>query len=188
MGTLDNLESRDVHHTFVETGFGSGDTLRRMLKYSFERFVTIELDAGVFHEAVRKVGQHPKVDVYRGDSASVLPSVINPDVSTTFWLDAHFSGGLYGEQAYQGAEAPLLAELEAILSRDWQAPFTIFIDDVRILEDTWWDNQALYEPARDSLSREAWPTAREVLKRLQGYRIDLSREDIWTVRHGDKAE
>lgn len=115
-----SLRNRFYLQNFVETGTGYGDTADFAARL-FERVYTIELDAHVFVDY-----RHPRRDNisrYQGDSAVVLPQLIDPhrelvdekklDGPTLWYLDGHWPG--MGPRPAR--ECPLLDELDAICSR-----------------------------------------------------------------------
>jgi hypothetical protein len=114
-------------HTLVETGTFRGDTVRA-LRSSFRTIYSIELDDGLYQEAVHRCRNQRNARLLRGDSAVLMPHVLrelrDPALS---WLDAHWSGL---ETATSDLETPILAELKAILAG---APVgsVVHIDDHR---------------------------------------------------------
>jgi hypothetical protein len=113
--------------TLVETGTFRGDTVRA-LRSSFRTIYSIELDDGLYQEAVHRCRNQQNARLLMGDSAVLLPQVLRELTDPTlFWLDAHWSGL---ETATSDLETPILAELKAILAG---APVgsVVLIDDHR---------------------------------------------------------
>jgi hypothetical protein len=112
--------------TFVETGTFRGDTIAGVASY-FEKCFTIELSPELHALAAARLANEPNAKCLHGDSASVLPSVLDEiDEPALFWLDAHASGG---ETADSGRD-PILQELAAIYSHPIKR-HVILIDDAR---------------------------------------------------------
>jgi hypothetical protein len=85
---------------FVETGTYLGYTTDAVARLG-ARVVTIELSP-MFHElAVRKFAAMPNVRCLLGDSAELLPRILDGlDGPALLWLDGHFSEGGTGEGDY----------------------------------------------------------------------------------------
>lgn len=110
--------------TFVETGTHLGATAA-WAATSFERVVTIEGDEALHRKAAASLRHLPNVEAVHGDSARVLRHMTVPGPAL-YWLDAHWCGdGTFGA----GSECPLLAEVEAVSSRDPDA--FVLVDDAR---------------------------------------------------------
>lgn len=110
--------------TLVETGTYLGSMAMEMRRF-FRAVHTIELDPALSARARRLFRGDRRVTVWEGDSATVLPRVLERlDASVLFWLDAHHSGGL---TARGERETPLRAELACVLSRPG--------DDVVLIDD-----------------------------------------------------
>lgn len=113
---------------FVETGTANGDT-PAFLSPSFERLFTIEVGKDQWGAAVARFRDDPKVECLHGDSATLLPRVLDEigDQRALFWLDGHFCGGDRAEK-----DTPILEELEAIFASGVE--HVILIDDARLFE------------------------------------------------------
>ena len=147
-----------VRPCFVETGTGQGDTLRTAAANAFEVLHSIECSQGLYLQAVTNFGRDPRVHLWHGESAGILPWILDPTRPTTFWLDAHWSGGEFGE-GRPSVECPLLLELEAILAKPWTVPPIILIDDAHALDGSYFQSQG----SRDrGFHPEAWPTIEQV--------------------------
>ncbi len=99
----------------VETGTYEGDMVSA-LRRDFVRLRTIELDADLCRRARKRMRRASNVEVVEGDSAVVLPKVLEDlREPAVFWLDAHFSGGV---TARAEIDTPVWAELTAVLDHD----------------------------------------------------------------------
>lgn len=179
MGELVSLDFKDVRHTFIETGYGWGKSLQSMRHYAFEEFHSIEIDPTISMNAQTEWRHDPRVTIHYGDSRKILPHIIEPYNSTTFWLDAHYSGTIhYGEADVEG-QCPILDELDIIVNTSWRADITVLIDDVRLFTPEWWDN------VRDTpnLRREEWPQLHEIYQRLEGFELNKDIPDILIARY-----
>ena len=117
----------------IETGTYHGDSSRFFAGAGFPVH-TIEvsetLAAGVF-PGLRRIG----VTCHRGDSARVLPELLNTLHSQgveelNFWLDGHWSGGVTSTAPTH--ETPIIAELVAIEQlRKHFRKLVVAIDDFR---------------------------------------------------------
>lgn len=114
--------------TLVESGTYLGDMVDAVKRY-FRTIYSIELDEGLHERAKRKFGQFHHILLLRGDSAQVLPRVMDRiHEPCLFWLDAHYSGGI---TAKGELETPIIHELRQILSHPLAAKHVILIDDAR---------------------------------------------------------
>jgi hypothetical protein len=113
--------------TLIETGTYLGFMVEAMQKH-FRKIVSIELDPILCQNAVRKFRKCQHVSIHQGDSAKLLPQVLNSIgvSSCLFWLDGHYSGG---STAKAEGETPILAELQAIFR--YAKCSVILIDDAR---------------------------------------------------------
>jgi hypothetical protein len=129
--TLRHCARRYGLRTFVETGTFRGETIEFLLP-EMEQIHSVELSDQLHAAAVEKFKDRPQVHLYKGDSATVLPQIV--DGLTTpalIWLDAHYSAKV---TAHGPEETPILAELRAVFGRS-KAPHVILIDDAREFED-----------------------------------------------------
>jgi hypothetical protein len=112
---------------FIETGSYLGDGIQRALDARYRQIHSIELSPELFLQCVNRFND-PNVHLYQGNSISVLPMILDGlQTYATFWLDAHYSGGITA----QGNEnSPILSELEIIKNHRIKE-HTILIDDLR---------------------------------------------------------
>jgi hypothetical protein len=124
---------RDVakeHHlrVLVETGTYMGETawaLRREL----DRIETIELEPTLARLARIRFKRVPNVHVHEGDSAAVLPRILETLAEPAlFWLDAHPST----DRTAHDAPIPLRAELAAIGGHP-VGGHVVLVDDLQYL-------------------------------------------------------
>ncbi|MHA2063975.1 MAG: hypothetical protein ACXABY_06275 [Candidatus Thorarchaeota archaeon] len=113
---------------FVETGTYKGNMVKAMLKSKlFDQIHTVD----IFHDRVvaarKKFSSFTKVKCWSGDSATVLPAILDEiHQPALFWLDAHHSGGRIART--KGLiETPVLDELTNILKHPYD--HIILIDD-----------------------------------------------------------
>jgi hypothetical protein len=112
--------------TLVETGTYLGFMVSAV-KRNFQQIYSIELDEYLFQRAKSKFVRFRHIQFLRGDSAQVLPGVLNRiHEPCLFWLDAHYSGGI---TAKGDLETPVVQELRQILSHPLAALHVILIDD-----------------------------------------------------------
>ena len=125
---LVDLASRSAEvSVFVETGTYRGETTRVMSEVC-DRVVSIEIDQALYDRAVDLFEDNPRVSLLHGNSADLLPTVLEGlEVPALFWLDGHFSGGVTGGPL----EAPILSELRAILGHRINN-HVVVIDDARL--------------------------------------------------------
>ncbi len=118
--------------TLVETGTFLGDMVART-RHLFERVYTIEVDQTLHARAVARFQEDPCVSVLHGDSAHVLPKILDQLTGpAVFWLDGHYSGGSTGKG---DLETPVQTEVELIL-RHPIGGHAILVDDARLFDGT----------------------------------------------------
>lgn len=114
-----------LNYYFVETGTFWGNGVARALKEGFRQVRSIEFDAMLYNDAVRKFANYPNVQIVKGDSATDLWNLIKDiDQEATFWLDAHIYPPVKGKQ-----NCPIIEELKQI-GRHPIKTHTILIDDM----------------------------------------------------------
>lgn len=113
----------------VETGTNDGGT-PWTLKDDFEQLFTIELGERQWQAATERFAAYPKVTCLLGDSAVVLPELVQKlHEPALFWLDGHWSGG---STAHGPKDTPVIEELAAIFAT--KVPHVILVDDARLFE------------------------------------------------------
>jgi hypothetical protein len=111
--------------TLVETGTYMGD-MALAVADCFDHIITIELDPHLCHAAGRRLQHLSNVTVLQGDSAEVLPRVLQSlERPSLFWLDAHYCGWW---TARGSLDTPIERELNAILSHAVR-DHVVLIDD-----------------------------------------------------------
>ena len=148
MGVLDrfNLLSLMTKYNlryFIETGTGDGTSLDHSLKFSFDRYYSIELFKPIFDLALKKYEKDEDVELLNDNSEAGLTSILKElpkDKPCLYWLDAHFPGADYHYSDYNNENRsririPLQAELEVIKENRPLNKDVILIDDLRIYED-----------------------------------------------------
>ena len=117
--------------TFVETGTFLGFMIE-IMKYRFEKIISIELDQELFDKATFKFSSEKNIEIVHGDSANMLPVVLQKlSEPALFWLDGHYSGGV---TAKGELHTPIIEELESILKNSTRG-HVILIDDARCFVD-----------------------------------------------------
>jgi hypothetical protein len=132
--SLQSLLRYDNGDTFVETGTYLGDTVKLALNRGYKSIHTIELDDGLYNNAVEVFRSEPRVKVWHGDTIDRLKDIVSMIGPATFWLDAHASGPLVGGRS---GPAPVLDELDIIAEHPFKE-HTIFIDDCRLFGTQEW--------------------------------------------------
>ena len=111
----------------VETGTYVGDGARRLAGW-FPEVVTIELSEDLHRIASDKLADLPSVTVLQGHSVDRLPSLVNPEMSTFWFLDGHYSAG--GIAVGEDDPCPVLDELAVI--GGGHPDDVVVIDDLRM--------------------------------------------------------
>jgi hypothetical protein len=119
------------NNNFIETGSLFGDGIQIAIESGFEKVISFEIEETLYNHCVDRYKDNPNVEIILGDSAVELKKFLdkNKNISFTYWLDGHYSGGITGCGV---KEFPIIEELEAILQRDVKDE-VIYIDDMRIL-------------------------------------------------------
>ena len=151
---------------FVETGTYLGKTTRVMSEVC-DRVVSIEIDEALHDRAVALFEHDSHVLLLHGDSADLLPSVLEGlDGPALFWLDGHFSGGITGGPK----QPPILSELRAILGHPVKN-HVVVIDDARLFR-----------------GREGYPRLKDVGAMLAGTGYDMIvQSDLIRIQRQDFA-
>lgn len=112
----------------VETGTYTGETAW-VFRRDFDRIETVELEPTLARLARVRFGRTASVHVHEGDSAAVLPSILESlDRPALFWLDAHPCT----DRSATDAPVPLLAELAEIAAHPVQG-HVVLVDDMRLM-------------------------------------------------------
>jgi hypothetical protein len=119
------------NNNFIETGSLFGEGIQIAIESGFEKVISFEIDETLYNHCIDRYKDNPNVEIILGDSAVELKKFLdkNKNISFTYWLDGHYSGGITGCGV---KEFPIIEELEAILQRDVKDE-VIYIDDMRIL-------------------------------------------------------
>lgn len=169
MGVLSEFAPAEV---FIETGLGSGLSLAAALTRPFQTLHSIEIDPDLI---ARCPLRDPRLTIHQGSSPEILPLILDAARSTMFWLDAHYSAGIYTGNAAHDArqldplfgQCPLLAELAVIRSLDWRVRPWIYIDDAVCFE------VQEYEGMWIPFDRTQFPTLAQIQEALPpGYRLE----------------
>lgn len=146
---------------FVETGTYAGDTLAHIAARREVTCASIELDDTLFAAAEQRFHRWPQVTIHHGNSAEVLPRILDgvPE-PTLFWLDGHYSGAGTGRGEL---DTPVVAELNTLLGLP-AVGHVILIDDARCFD-----------------GRDGYPTLEDLLalvRRQGGYQVEVSADII----------
>ena len=118
---------------FVETGTFTGATLDRIVRFPGVFCYSIEVERRYFERARRVLGGRPNVELILGDSACLLPELLERvSEPALFWLDAHYSAGQTGRGA---KETAISEELAAIFAHPVKGHI-VLIDDARCFDGT----------------------------------------------------
>jgi len=113
---------------FIETGTYTGHMVYAMLN-KFKEIYSIELDYTLAEKAKMKFMGYRNVHIIQGDSAQVLPVILEKvSQPCLFWLDARYSGG---KTAKGELETPIMRELSFILNHPVAGKHILLIDDAR---------------------------------------------------------
>ncbi len=123
---LRDVAKRYELRVLVETGTYMGETAWA-LRRDLDRIETIELEPALARLARIRFKRVPNVHVHEGDSASVLPRILESLTEPAlFWLDAHPST----DRTARDAPIPLQAELAAI-GRHSVSGHVVLVDDLK---------------------------------------------------------
>lgn len=112
----------------VETGTYLGDMIYTT-QASFDKVFSIELNEELHQRAQERFAQNKHIVLYQGDSATVLPLILNEiKEPALFWLDAHYSGAITARAAI---DTPIIQELIGIFAHPLAEKHVILIDDAR---------------------------------------------------------
>lgn len=130
---MKNLQGR-INRVFVETGTCDGKGVELAYQAGFQEIHSIELSEPLYQMAVDRVGKLSGVHLYLGDSAKVLPGILEKiNTPCTFFLDAHyaeFPGTLTAKEGEGWKITPLRKELEILKRFPLSAKSIIMIDDI----------------------------------------------------------
>lgn len=108
----------------VETGTYRGDMVAAA-RWWATGVHTIEVEPTLAAQAQHRFRWWRRVHVYEGDSANVLPMILDKlNAPALFWLDAHYCEGVSGRA---DTDTPVARELELVLG----CPGVVLIDDAR---------------------------------------------------------
>jgi len=153
-----------VRPVFIETGTYHGDTLANAIAAGFRTLHSVEVCETNYELARARFKGQANVYLHFGSSPVVLPRVIDPEIATTFWLDAHFQGSGRLELDSVYGECPLLAELRVIFSYDWSP--IVLIDDAYMFD----------QRIPGGFDRLQWPSIEEIRAELP-CQYELSESD-----------
>jgi hypothetical protein len=146
MGSLSKYSLRNLDcDIFVETGTGSGASLRHaLLSRSFRRLFSVEIHEPSARRLIDAFSRHTEVSIYNSDSESALIDIfkrIKDSDKVFFFLDAHFPGEFSNQfSGYESCVAdrttlPLEHELALIKKYRPNCRDVIVVDDLRLYEE-----------------------------------------------------
>jgi hypothetical protein len=168
----------NCHDVYIETGIGHGQSLNEAVRYGFKTLHAIEIDEKLVKMAHGTFPRIAELTIHHGSSPDVLPKIIDPARQTLFWLDAHYSAGLYTSDSERDraqldpryGECPLMVELQAIVQVPW------VVDPVILIDDAFCFTAEKYEGYYASWHRDQHPTLAEIRSVLARFSV-LPRDD-----------
>lgn len=134
--------------TFIETGTFTGEMVEAMRRH-FQRLISIEMSPEIHERARRRFAGDPRIELLLGDSAVVLPRILEQVRDPAlFWLDGHFMGG---STARGRDDSPVRHELSALIAHPVRRHL-VLIDDARLFDGT--AGYPTLSQLRDSIHRE----------------------------------
>lgn len=153
---------------WIETGTYMGDGVESALKHGYKECISIECNRPVYERSVARFRGDSRVRILLGASPDILPLVIDPAKTTTFWLDGHYSGSP-GERDDKYGECPLLSELAIITRTEWKNPPVILVDDAFMFL-AWFDDPG-YTYLKNTYRRSEWPLLAEIQRSFPQYAV-----------------
>ena len=146
---------------FIESGTYRGDMVYAV-RSVFDKIYSVELDVKLYKRAKRKFLKYDHISILHGDSAKVLPYILNSiEEPCLFWLDGHYSGGI---SAKGELETPILQELNHIFNHPVK------------------DHVILIDDARHFIGKNGYPTTQElrslVLSQKRDYWFEVKNDII----------
>ncbi len=155
---------------WIETGTYLGDGVASALAHGYQACASIERNRPVYERSVERFWGDARVHIMLGASPDILPSLINPRLHTTFWLDGHYSGSP-GERDEKYGECPLLAELDIITAVHWERPPVILVDDAFMFLD--WAADPNAASLAKMFRRSEWPLLDDIEQRFPDYEVTI---------------
>jgi len=175
-----------IRPMFIETGTNYGESLWHAAKV-FDSCRSVEFNHEIYLKACERFAEVGNVAIFEGHSPQVLPQIIDPEIPTTFWLDAHYFGNWDSATPY--GQCPLARELEVIASRPWRVKPIVVIDDAHMFDDSiphpgskypFWKSN---ESGHDMYKRSDWPKVEELDEIMKGYKRSMWIDHI--MRYDD---
>lgn len=148
---------------FIETGTKEGNMLWEAKDY-FKVCHSIEIDPESFVRYKQRFIDCPNVVLHLGDSPKVMPTIMEADKTTTFYLDAHCEGPPWKPE--YTTECPILAEIAAILSVKWRRRPMVIVDDINMFKDSYWTDP---NSNHHMFKKEYWPNIQRISMMLSDY-------------------
>jgi len=138
----DIIDNNDVQ-VLIETGTGTGSSLRHALLYPFKKIYSIEIMTELQNKNIDTFSQYTNCVLINKSSKDGLIDALQQipqSQNTLFYLDAHFPGTDDGTLTIMDTQdrdlrIPLESELEAIQEIRDTSNDVFIIDDLRIYED-----------------------------------------------------
>lgn len=145
MGTLTKFSLANVPcNVFVETGTGTGGTLRHALySKTFEKLYSVEIHKESAEQVRQELFAYEQVKIFNATSADALSEIfglLKPSDRVFFFLDAHFPGEFsksftgYDDIKMDNISLPLEDELSLIRAARPNCQDIIVVDDLRLYE------------------------------------------------------
>ena len=141
----------------IETGTFRGDGTEA-LRSVFRKVISIEVNEPLYREACRRFDRRRGITILHGDSAELLPDLVDPSTPAFYWLDGHLTLDVgNGDPGFAPPEneCPVLAELAAIANG--HPDDCVVIDDARFFEVS---PPSPHDPAK-------WPELMEIMEALK---------------------
>jgi hypothetical protein len=165
-----------VNEIFIETGTFEGESLEFAASLPFSEIHSCDVSLRHYQNAVEKFKDEPRIKLYLASSHTLLQTIIDPDKTTTFWLDGHWQNNTSDELCPEASECPLEAELRQIFSFNWKTRPVILIDDANHYPKTKDDK----EFNKAGFRMEQWISIEEIESMAPSeYNFKIENDVIW---------
>lgn len=165
---------------FVETGTGTGDSLRHAMGFPFLEIHSCESHKRTFDALSGAVPRDPRLHLENLTSELFLKKILGTVGRALIFLDAHFTGSYAGIPIDPSEKTPLGDELQIIAAIRRPSGDVIIIDDLRIYENGPFQNGE-YPHKQTDLNGWLFPflTSHDMSRdyRREGYVVMLPKRD-----------